>query len=177
MSRNLLLLFSATALSLLAQPAARIVSPEVGPDHKVTFRLKAPNAKEVLLDREAAKRVPMQKDENGVWSVTTDPIEPDIYGYSFLVDGVSTIDPNNHELVPNLIGPRSVLHVPGDASLPWEVADVPHGALHRHFYKSEIVGDQRDFYVYTPPAYNAKAKKPYPVFYLLHGRPRPRHPR
>jgi len=61
------------------------------------------------------------------------------------------------------------VHVPGPVSLPWEINDVPHGIIHHHFYRSGIVGDNRDFYVYTPPGYSPKAKKPYPMLYLLHG--------
>jgi enterochelin esterase family protein len=111
----------------------------------------------------------MQKDEQGVWSVTTEPLEPDFYGYSFEADGVRLIDPSNHLTKPNLLNTQSVVHVPGPASLPWEINDVPHGAIHHHFYRSGIVGDDRDFYVYTPPAYSPEAKKLYPTLYLLHG--------
>jgi enterochelin esterase family protein len=59
--------------------------------------------------------------------------------------------------------------VPGPASLAWELSDVPRGAIHHHFYKSRIVGDDRDYYVYTPAAYSTAVKQPYPVLYLLHG--------
>ena len=31
------------------------------------------------------------------------------------------------------------------------------------------MGDDRDFYVYTPPNYDANRREPYPVLYLLHG--------
>ena len=151
------------------QPPAPLISPEVHSDNRVTFRFRAPNAKEVLLAREGTEPVPMQKDEQGVWSVTTDPLEPDFYGYSFEADGVRLIDPSNHLMKPNLLNTQSVVHVPGPASLPWEINDVPHGAIHHHFYRSGIVGDDRDFYVYTPPAYSPKAKKLYPALYLLHG--------
>ena len=150
-------------------PAPLLASPEVDSNHRVTFRLRAPNAKEVLLAREGAEPVPMQKDEQGVWSVTTDPLEPDFYGYSFEADGVRLIDPSNHLMKPNLLNPQSVVHVPGAASLPWEINDVPHGVIHHHYYRSGIVGDDRDFYVYTPPAYDPSAKKLYPTLYLLHG--------
>jgi enterochelin esterase family protein len=169
MSRSLLFLFAAAAIPMLAQPAAPIVSPEVSPDHHVTFRLKAPNAQTVILAREGAKPLPMQKDDKGVWSVTTEALEPDLYGYSFIADGVSLMDPNNPGIKPNLIAAQSVVHVPGPSSLTWEVNDVPHGTIHHQFYKSEVVGDQRDYYVYTPAGYDAKAKKPYPTLYLLHG--------
>ena len=71
--------------------------------------------------------------------------------------------------MPNLLSVGSEVHVPGPASLPWETNDVPHGMVHHHFYKSGVVGDDRDFYVYTPPGYDPATKKLYPVLYLLHG--------
>lgn len=111
----------------------------------------------------------MQKDDAGVWSATTEPLQPDYYGYSFIADGVGLIDPSNPLMKPNLLNTQSMVHVPGPASLPWEVNDVPHGIVHHHFYKSGVVGDERDYYVYTPPGYDAAAKKKYPVLYLLHG--------
>ncbi len=158
------------AVAAWAQPQApAILSPEVHPDNSVTFRFRAPNAKEVMLSLEGAKPVPMQKDDQGVWNVTTDPLTSDFYGYSFVADGVNLIDPSNSLLKPNLIHTESQVHVPGPASLSWEVNDVPHGTVHHHFYKSGVVGDPRDFYVYTPAGYNPRAKQTYPVLYLLHG--------
>ena len=148
---------------------APIVSPEVQSDNRVTFRFRAPNAKEVGLSLEGApKDLTMQKDEQGVWSVTSEPLTPDFYGYAFVADGVHLIDPSNPLMKPNLLNTTSQVHVP-EASLPWEVGDVPHGEVHHHFYKSAVVGDQRDFYVYTPPGYDARGKQAYPVLYLLHG--------
>ena len=150
-------------------PPAPVVSPEVQPDNRVTFRFRAPNVKEVTLSLEGApKDLAMQKDEQGVWSVTTEPLVPDFYGYSFVSDGVHLIDPSNQLMKPNLLNTTSQVHVPG-ASLPWEVGDVPHGEVHHHFYKSAVVGDQRDFYVHTPPGYDGRGKQTYPVLYLLHG--------
>src|SRR5581483_1511216 len=160
--------FSQNEPAQAVEPAP-ITSPDVLPDHRVTFRLRAPNAKEVALDLEGAKPIPMQKDEQGVWSVTTNPLEPDFYGYNFVVDGVHFTDPANPVMKPNLLNVSSEVHVPGPSSLPWEVNDVPHGIVHQHFYKSGVVGDERDFYVYTPPGYEAKSKTKYPVLYLLHG--------
>ncbi len=161
----LLLVFPLSAQT----PPKPIVSPEVQSDNRVTFRFRAPNAKEVVLELEGAKRSPMLKDDQGIWSVTTDPLEPDFYGYAFVADGVNLIDPSNPMMKPNILNTQSLLHVPGPASLPWEVNDVPHGVIHRHFYKSRVVGDQRDFYVYTPPGYDPRAGAAYPVFFLLHG--------
>lgn len=144
-------------------------SPEVGPDLRVTFRIRLPHAQEVMLARDGAKPLPMQKDDQGVWSVSTDPLEPDIYSYSFEADGVSLLDPSNPLIVPNLLSRGNLVHVPGPASLPWQVNEVPHGVIRQHFYKSGVVGDNRDFYVYTPPGYDARSKRRYPVLYLLHG--------
>jgi enterochelin esterase-like enzyme len=150
-------------------PPAPVVSPEVHADSSVTFRLRAPNAVEVKLGREGADPVPMQKDDQGMWSVTTPPLTPDYYGYEFIIDGVRMLDPSNHSLIPNLLTASNAVHVPGPSSLPWELNDVPHGEIHHHFYKSAIAADDRDYYVYTPPAYEPAAKKTYPVLYLLHG--------
>lgn len=172
MIRNILRtipLLLALPLSGQTPPPKPIVSPEVHTDSRATFRLRAPNAKEVSLDREGAASTPMAKDAEGVWSVTVGPLEPDLYNYVFVADGVRLLDPSNQQMQPNLLNTESLLHVPGPASLPWEVNSVPHGAIHRHFYKSGIVGDERDFYVYTPPGYDPGAATAYPVLYLLHG--------
>ncbi|HEY3045113.1 MAG TPA: alpha/beta hydrolase-fold protein [Vicinamibacterales bacterium] len=169
----ILLLATATGLSAQSPapnplaPAVR--SPEVGKDARVTLRIAAPNAKAVTVAIEGSAPRPMQSDEKGVWTLTTEPLEPDYYGYSFNVDGSRVFDSANARLVPNLLNPRSLLHVPGDRSLPWEMNDVPHGTVHRYTYASAIGGDTRDLYVYTPPGYDASAATRYPVLYLLHG--------
>jgi enterochelin esterase-like enzyme len=151
-----------------SQPPAGMVTPEVHGDNTVTFRFRARNAQEVKLAREGADQVPMLKDDQGVWSITTAPLAPDYYGYSYVVDGVRSLDPDNHLLIPNFLTPSNALHIPG-SSLPWDVKDVPHGEVHHHFYRSVIADDERDYYVYTPPGYDPAANKTYPVLYLLHG--------
>src|SRR5215831_1774685 len=159
-----------TAQAPPPQPPIPVISPEVHPDSSVTFRLRDPNAKAVSLRLEGQpKPIEMAKDDQGVWSTTTTPLKPDYYGYSFVADGVGLMDPANWLLKPNFINPESAVHVAGPSSLPWEVNDVPHGEIHHHFYRSSVAGDDRDYYVYTPPGYDAKTKKPYPVLYLLHG--------
>ncbi len=159
-------LMVALAVPAVAQP---LVSPEVHSDSRVTFRLRAPNAREVTIRLETVGSKPMQKDEQGVWSFTCDPLQPDTYSYSLNVDGVQMIDPSNPLLKYNLLNTESQVHVPGPATLPWEINDVPHGVLHRHLYRSAILGDDRPFVVYTPPGYDPAAAKTYPVLYLLHG--------
>ena len=162
--------FGCASAALAQEPPVAVVSPEVLADNRVMFRLRSPNAKEVALALEGTpKDLAMQKDEQGVWSVTTEPLAPDFYGYAFVADGVHLIDPSTPLIKPNLLNTASQVHVPGPASLTWEIGDVPHGEVHHHFYKSAVVRDQRDFYVYTPPGYDPRGKESYPVLYLLHG--------
>jgi enterochelin esterase-like enzyme len=172
-----LVFISARALSQDAKPASlppqmpppALVTPEVHSDDSVTFHFRAPNAQDVKLAREGTQPVPMQKDENGIWTVNTPPLPPDYYGYSIIVDGQRSIDPYNPLLKPNLLSTENMVHVQGPLSLPWELNELPHGEIHHHFYRSAVANDDRDYYVYTPPGYDPSAKKAYPVLYLLHG--------
>jgi enterochelin esterase-like enzyme len=143
--------------------------PEVLPGGRVTFRLKAPKALEVRVECESLPGANMVKDDQGVWTFTTTPLEPDYYSYTFLIDGVRSLDMSNPLIKYNLLSSESLAHVPGPASLPWELNDVPHGILHRHFYHSAAAGDDRAYFVYTPPNYQPSARTRYPVLYLLHG--------
>jgi len=155
----------------LAVAAAQgpIVSPEVHADRTVTFRYRDPGAKKVELNLEGADAIPMTKGANGVWTYTTEALAPDIYGYSFTADGEARLDIHNPAMKPNLIWVGNMVTVPGDPPEPWEVQSVPHGRLDRHFYKSGIIGDERDYFVYTPPGYSAMSGPKLPVLYLLHG--------
>ena len=159
-----------SAASLAQTPPPPLISPEVHSDNRVTFRFRAPNIKEAAISLEGVpKPLPMQKDDQGVWTLTTDPLAPDYYGYSIVADGVTLFDPSNHAIKPNFLYRASELHVPGPPSLSWEINNVPHGEIHHHFYRSGVVGDDRDFFVYTPPGYDPRGKQTYPVLYLLHG--------
>lgn len=160
---------TATQTTASSPLPAQLISPDVHADRTVTFRFRDPHAKNVVLILDGAPPAAMKKGGDGVWTITTAPLNPEFYGYSFQADGVNLLDPNNPELKPNLISVSNIVHVPGPASLPWELNDVPHGTIHHHFYHSKIVGDDRDYYVYTPPGYDASAKQTYPVLYLLHG--------
>jgi len=175
-SPQLLALLLCTVASSFAQqkteqpkPAPSVVSPEVHSDNRVTFRFRAPNARAVQLSLEGADAQSMEKNDQGVWTLTTSPLAPDYYNYSFVADGVRLIDPSNPQLTPNLRSTSSAVHVPGPSSLSWEVNEVPHGEIHHHFYRSVVAQDDRDYYVYTPPNYDPAAAKTYPVLYLLHG--------
>jgi enterochelin esterase family protein len=160
------------AETAFAQPpgggrGGQIRSPEIAADGKVTFRLRAPNAREVIVIG-FGQKLPMQKDEQGIWTATTDMLRPDIYTYSFLVDGATFNDPSNGYFKTSYRGGwQNQFRVPGAAV--WDPGPGSKGAISRHFYKSAVVGDDRDYYVYTPPDYDRNRKEPYPVLYLLHG--------
>jgi hypothetical protein len=145
-----------------------VKSPEVAQDGRLTFRLRAPDAKEVFVT--LGGRAPMTKDDQGIWTATLPSMEPDYYPYNFIVDGVSVPDPSNPAVKSSVTGGvQSFAHVPGPSTLSWELNNVPHGAVNHHFCHSGIIGDDRDFYVYTPPNYYASGVTQYPVLYLLHG--------
>ena len=147
--------------------APPIKSPEVSADRRVTFRLRAPNAKEVAVAL-GGNRLPMQKDEQGVWSATTDALAPDYYTYSLVIDGTSVNDPANRQVQTSFGSFQSMFVVPGPD--PWlPAAGVPRGAVARHTFRSTVASDDRDYFVYTPPGYEARRSRPYPVMFVLHG--------
>lgn len=153
--------------AVLVAEAQPVLSPEVHADRRVTFRVRAPNAQKVELALETFPRREMQRGEAGLWTLTTEPLEPDLYGYTFVIDGTGFVDPSNGMTKPNALSVSSAVLVPGDPPQLWEQTAVPHGTVHQHFYESGIAGDKRDFFVYTPPNYDPK--KRYPLLVLCHG--------
>ncbi len=159
------------AIVAFGQQPARVVSPEVLPDHRITFRISAPGAKEVgLRFSEGGPQVhPMTRGDDGVWSVTIGPVEPEIYTYSFLVDGVKTIDLANPIAKIGASIDASVVEVPGDPPRFDQVQAFPHGSIDIHTYPSSVSNTQRGLYVYVPPDYYTQPTKKFPVLYLWHG--------
>lgn len=146
---------------------AAVRSPEVAADGRVTFRLRAPNAKDVQVAM-GQRRLVMERSEQGVWSATSDVLAPDYYTYSFVVDGTTVNDPSNRQVQTSFGSFQSLVVVPGPHSwLPQ--AGVARGAVTRHPFRSAIANDDREFFVYTPPGYDARRAQAYPVLYLLHG--------
>jgi enterochelin esterase family protein len=145
-------------------------SPEVLADGKVVFRLLAPSAAAVTLggDYPIGTNVAMTKDDQGLWSATVGPLEPDFYSYFFTVDGVRTLDWRNASVMRDGARYASWLRVPGPEAADYQVNDVPHGTVAQAWYPSPTLGLKRRLYVYTPPDYEAGANR-YPVLYLLHG--------
>jgi enterochelin esterase-like enzyme len=161
----------ALAAPLLAQrrQTPRVRSAEVQPDRTVVFRLQAPKATEVAVTGDFLPRpLPLEKDAQGIWTVTSAPLDPAIYGYSFVVDGVRIADPNSGRLQAGVNGVSSLVEVPGTAPMFYDARPGPHGVVHVHWYDSKSLSALRSFYVYTPPGYDKGSNK-YPVLYLLHG--------
>jgi enterochelin esterase family protein len=152
------------------QPQAPVVSPEVHPDRKVTFRIRAPKAGEVTLrgDWMTGPAEKLNKDDKGVWSITVGPLVPDFYSYGFTVDGVRTLDPANATIKQGISSLDNMFLLPGPESDFEDNKPVPHGDIRKVWYQSSTLKDQRRMHVYTPPGYDANTDK-YPVFYLLHG--------
>jgi len=162
-----------------------ITSPELNADtRRATFRMAAPNAQKVELEAsflppmkvqtpfgemEQTGRVAMQRDANGVWSYTSDPLESEMHTYCFYVDGVRMLDPNNVYQLRDIATYTSYLLVDGECS-NYLVHNVKHGTLAKVWYPAPKLGmEQRRMTVYTPAGYEDNPTRRYPVLYLLHG--------
>ena len=158
--------------AVLAQPPA-LNSHEVHPDGTLTLRYYAPSAKAVGVRMDYARQdVPLAKGADGVWTLTTAPLQPALHSYTLVSDGTPVLDPNNASVELNYAFLDNEVTVPGPPQL-WDPGDVPHGVVHHHIYKTAVLKGLpdaiEDYYVYTPPGYDAAAGKTYPVLYLLHG--------
>jgi len=153
----------------------QVASPEIHDDHTVTFRLEAPEAREVYLsgdwmpaDGWTPGKVAMEKEESGIWIHTTEVLPSELYGYVFLVDGLRVNDPGNPFLSRDIATLTNIFIVAGDPGDLYRVNDVPHGTVTRRWYDSPGLGMDRRITVYTPPGYECSGES-YPVLYLLHG--------
>jgi enterochelin esterase-like enzyme len=173
---------------LAGQIVKSIQSYEVHSDGTITFRYLDTGAKHVQVSIGGLNAPVPMTNTGGVWIATTPQLPPEIYWYYFIVDGQPQMDPLNGVVLPNFVYLSNVVVVPGAAPQLWEATNVPHGELHQHFYKSrysnEVPGERRevyrysapnhsmeyrDYYVYTPPGYDPKNSRRYPILYLLHG--------
>jgi enterochelin esterase family protein len=146
-------------------PTVNYVPFEVNDDSSATFRIYAPDARNVTIGGDL-KGVKAEKSADGVWTVITAPhLNPSAYRYFFMVDGMKVNDPKN-PMVPDF---RPMVEiVPKNQTLFWQQKDVPHGLLSIVYYKSNATNFTRRMFVWTPPNYFAYNKK-LPVLYLLHG--------
>ena len=171
-------------VTMFAQQAlwgtAPVVSPEIHDNNIVTFRFKAPKAVRVQLTGdflpvqknakfEAPGIVDLKEGQEGVWEYTTpEPLKPELYSYSFIVDGLRMNDPANVYLIRDVSTLTNVFIIGGDRADFYKVNPVPHGTVSRIWYDSPALGLERRMTVYTPAGYETSGKR-YPVLYLLHG--------
>ncbi len=147
-------------------------TPAMTADRRITFRLKAPDAKLVEVRCKGTlwggKPWPLTKDAGGVWSGTSEPAEPGFYYYELVVDGVGVNDPGSQTYF-GWGRDTSGLDIPDKLYDFCETRAVPHGELRVRTYESKVTGIPRRALVYTPPSYDADASRRYPVLYLQHG--------
>jgi enterochelin esterase family protein len=153
--------------------SARVISPEILPDNRVTFRVYSKEASKVVVSGEwqtgFGASETLVRNDTGMFTLTVGPLKPELYGYSFIVDGVSTIDANNVQVRRDGTRYQSFFIIPGpESDLYFHKNNVLHGTVTKVWYNSEVIGFQRRLYVYTPAGYESSKDK-YPVFYLFHG--------
>ena len=188
MKKYILLSFMAAfAFCANAQQAlwggSQIVSPEVHPDNTVTFRLVAPKAVKVQVTGDFLPTEKVQTpygefdapgtadlvEKDGVWEYTTpEPLAPELYSYTMLVDGLKINDPSNVYRIRDVKSVSDVFIIPGERADLYKINDVPHGTVSKIWYNSPTLGMDRRLTVYTPAGYETDGKR-YPVLYLLHG--------
>lgn len=158
-----------TKYSVLGTPAASNIRnakyPQILPDNRVIFRIKAPEAQKVQID--LGKKYDMVKDTSGFWSVTTDSISRGFHYYSLLIDGVAVADPAS-ETFYGMGRMASGIEIPYKDGGFYALKDVPHGDIRIKKYFSKVTNTWREMYIYAPPGYDNSTEK-YPVVYLLHG--------
>ena len=180
----LLLMCAMTFAQQALWGGAPVVSPEIHDNNTVTFRLKAPKAVKVqvtgdFLPTQKIKTpfgefdgpgvADLKENKDGVWEFTTpEPLKPELYSYTFLVDGLKINDPAN-VYIRDVASVTNVFIIGGDERIDlYKVNKVPHGTVSKVWYNSPTLGMDRRLTVYTPAGYETSGKR-YPVFYLLHG--------
>ncbi len=160
-----------------------IVSPEIHEDHSVTFRLIAPKADSVYVTGDflptikvespfgsvdAPGKALMKKGDNGIWTYTTPTLTPELYNYSFILDGLTIDDPSNPFRIRDIAKVMNIFIIEGQQANLYTMNDVAHGTVSKRWYDSPSLGFDRRITIYTPPGYE-NSNDQYPVLYLLHG--------
>jgi enterochelin esterase-like enzyme len=145
-------------------------SPEILADQKVTFRLRSPNAVDVAIngDWPQGRDLKMTKDDQGIWSLTVGPLTPEVWSYTFSVEGAAALDPSNPNVLRDGGRYSNFVIIDGPLSENYSIKDVPHGNVSQVWYDSPTLKLNRRMFVYTPAGYDT-SKQRYPVLYLLHG--------
>jgi enterochelin esterase-like enzyme len=162
--------FAAYLAASTGQPASTNVPgvqyPQILPDNRVVFRIKAPDAQRVQID--LARKYDMIRDTGGYWVLTTDPVVEGFHYYSLLIDGVALVDPASQTFY-GMGRMASGIDIPDQDGSYYEARPVPHGQVRSVNYYSAITRSWRRAFVYTPPGYDVNQATRYPVLYLQHG--------
>ena len=163
-------LFVLTALSMGAQGyfAPPVNSPEISKDGSVTFKVKAAGADTVRLIIDTRLDTLMKRQGNESWSITLHGLEPDLYMYHYIVDGMKLLDNENAHTLRDVKNVMNTFVLDPQGDCPMAIHDVPHGEVRAVWYDSPTLGTQRRMMIYLPPGYE-QSRQRYPVFYLLHG--------
>jgi len=140
--------------------------PQILPNSRAVFRIKAPEAQKVQLD--FGKKYDMVKNNDGTWEVTTDSLSEGFHYYSLIIDGVAIADPSS-ETFYGMGRMASGFEVPFKGDSYYEERNVPHGDIRIKRYYSNVTNTWRNFYMYTPPGYDKDFTEKYPVLYIMHG--------
>jgi enterochelin esterase family protein len=142
--------------------------PRVDGAGRVQIRIKAPEATTVRVNFWSGPKEPMQKQADGLWTITTPPLVPGLHYYTLVIDGAEVADPGSHAFFGG--GKHaSAVEVPEPGSTYYSIQNVPHGQVREVWYRSKVTGTWRHALVYLPPGYDEHSKTRYPVLYLQHG--------
>jgi enterochelin esterase-like enzyme len=140
--------------------------PQMLPNGRAVFRIKAPDAQKVQLD--LVRKYDMVKNSEGFWEVTTDSLSEGFHYYSLIIDGVAIADPAS-ETFYGMGRMASGIEVPFKGDRYYEIRKIPHGDIRIKHYYSNVTNSWRDFYLYAPPGYDENTSEKYPVLYIMHG--------
>ena len=172
MKRQFIILFALMAMALTTSAqgffAPIVNSPEIAKDGSVTFKVKAAHADTVRLIIDTRVDTLMKHTGNETWSITLRNLEPDLYMYHYIIDGMKVLDNENANVLRDVKNVMNTFVLDPKGDSPVAVHDVPHGEVRAVWYDSPTLGMKRRMMIYLPPGYEESRQK-YPVFYLLHG--------
>ena len=148
--------------------APSVASPEISKNGNVTFKVKAAGADTVKLIIDTRVDTLMKHTGNDTWSITLRDLEPDLYMYYYVIDGMKVLDNENAHTLRDVKSVMNTFVLDPQGDCPMAVHDVPHGEVRAVWYDSPTLGMTRRMMIYLPPGYEDSRQK-YPVLYLLHG--------
>jgi enterochelin esterase-like enzyme len=141
--------------------------PRITPDLRVIYKIKAPEGAKIQFDL-AGKKYDMERDQEGLLSVITDPQVPGFHYYRLVINGVEVCDPASETFFG--VGRMfTAIEIPSAGEDFYTVKEVPHGDIRTKWYFSKTTNEWRKIYIYCPPGYDKDVKKKYPVLYIQHG--------